>query len=135
MKPPKPEDFGLRPGEAPDEGFEASVFGIPRRLSVDANWNLGLATGVPLGVWTLWGIIQRIDTLALGLTVGLLVGVVVFQMAIFSVPLMVDVTLFLTALLSDEFGALFSERARRRQRYRQAWRQYRRGLARGEDRL
>lgn len=125
-KPPKPEDFGL----GPDYVAGAD---LPSKLSDDANWYIGLCSGIPLALWSLWGMVNAIEMLALGLVVGVLVAVVVFQMALFTAPLVVNVALSLPGLLSDEVAAMFSDRVRRRLRYRRALRQYRNRLARGDD--
>lgn len=125
LEPPKPEDFGLDPDDAPGPGGS-------RKLSDDANWYIGLACGIPLALWSLWGLVKGIDMLALGLVIGVLVAVVVFQMAVFTAPLIVNVALSLPGLLSDEVAALFSDRVRRRLLYRRALREYRNRLARGD---
>jgi len=124
-KPPKPEDFGLVPEDV--EGLETS-----RKLSDDVNWYIGLGVGIPLALWSFWGLAKGIDMLALGLVIGVLVAVVVFQMTVFTAPLVVNVLLSLPRLLSDEVQALFSDRVRRRLRYRRALREYRNRLARGD---
>ncbi len=118
----------------PSEGLETTKMGdiaIPKRLSPAANWSLGLGVAVPLAVWTLYGLIIRIESLALGITLGLLAGVIVFQLAVSVVPLSIDVALHGFGLLVDEISAHFSEKARARIAYRKAWKAYRNELARG----
>jgi len=124
-EPPKPEDFGLSTEDV--AGPDA-----PRKLSDDANWYIGLGCGIPLALWSLWGLVKAVDMLALGLVVGVLVAVVVFQLTVFTAPLIVNVALSLPGLLADEVAALFSDRVRRRLRYRRAVREYRNRLARGD---
>jgi hypothetical protein len=134
LKPPQPRDFGLDEADVPREGLETITMGdlaIPKRLSPALNWGLGLSVAVPLAVWTLYGLIIRIDSLALGMTVGLLAGIIVFQLAVSVVPLSIDVALHGVGLLVDEIGAHFSEKARARIAYRKALKTYRNELARG----
>ena len=132
--PPLPEDFGLKATDAPGEGLETikiGGYGIPKRLSPALNWILGLGVAVPLSLWSLWGIIVRIDSLALGIAVGLLAGIIIFQLAVSVAPLSIDVGLYGLGLLVDEISSAFSDKARRRIAYRKAWRAYRNELARG----
>lgn len=131
---PQPQDFGLDAAEAPNEGLEKIKLGglaIPRRLSPALNWVLGLSVAVPLALWTLWGLIERIDSLALGITLGVLAAIVVFQLAVSVAPLSIDVALHGSGLLVDEIAALFSDKARAKIAYRKALRAYRNELARG----
>lgn len=134
--PPQPEDFGLRPADVPDQGLEvikAGGLGIPKRLSPTLNWVVGLGVAVPLALWTLWGLINQIDSLALGIIFGVLAAIIVFQLAVSVAPLCVDVVLHGIGLLVDEVAALFSDRARARVAYLKAMRAYRNQVARGGD--
>ena len=134
LTPPRPGDFGLKEADVQSESLETIKMGdlaIPKRLSPAANWGLGLSVAVPLAVWTLYGLITRIDSLALGMTLGLLAGIIVFQLAVSVVPLSIDVALHGVGLLVDEIGAHFSEKARARIAYRKALKTYRNELARG----
>ncbi|MHA1598990.1 MAG: hypothetical protein ACTSV1_09730 [Alphaproteobacteria bacterium] len=124
-KPPKPEDFGLAPEDV-------AGLGARPRLSDDANWMIGIGIGAPLALWSLWGVIKGIDMLALGIVIGVLVCVVVFQLTLFTAPLIINVALSLPGFVSDEVRAVFSEEMRRRLRYRRAVRDYRNRLARGD---
>ena len=131
---PRPEDFGLNEGDAPLEGFETiklGGLGIPKRLSPTLNWMLGLSVAVPLALWSLWGLVTRLDSLVLGISIGVIAAIVVFQLAVSVVPMMVDVLLYGFAMLIDEVKAMFNDKARRRIEYRKAWRAYRNELARG----
>jgi len=134
--PPRPEDFGLDPDDARllsgAEGERAS-FGIPRRLSPGVNWTVGLASGIPLGLWSFWGVIERIPQKAVGISVGILAGIVVFQLAVFTVPLMIDLAVYALALGADEIAQTFSDEARRRIAYRRARRKYLADLVDGEN--
>jgi len=134
--PPKPEDFGLDPDDARllsgAEGERAS-FGIPRRLSPGVNWTVGLAGGIPLGLWSFWGVVERIPQKVVGVSVGILAGIVVFQLAVFTVPLMIDLAMHALALGADEIAQKFSDKARRRIAYRRARRQYLADLVNGEN--
>jgi hypothetical protein len=134
FKAPQPEDFGLEGADLPGHSFEQTKLGglaIPKRLSPRINWVVGLTVAVPLALWTLWGLIKQIDSLALGITFGVLAAIVVFQLAISVVPLSVDASLHGLGLLVDEVAALFSDKARARIAYRKALRAYRNELARG----
>ncbi|MBT3237837.1 MAG: hypothetical protein HOL37_00010 [Rhodospirillaceae bacterium] len=124
-EPPKLEDFGLVAEDV--EGLNE-----PWRLSDDANMVVGLGVGVPLALWSLWGVIKGIDMLALGIVIGVLVAVVVFQLSMFTAPLIVNVLLALPGFVGDEVRALFSDHMRRRLRYRRALNEYRNRLARGD---
>ena len=123
--PPKPEDFGLSPDDV-------TGLGARPRLSDNANWYIGIAIGVPLALWSLWGVIHGIDMLALGILIGVLVAVVVFQLTLFTAPLIVNVLASLPDFLIGEVQAVFSDRVRRRLRYRRAMRDYLDRLARGD---
>jgi len=131
---PRPEDFGLAAADAPKEGLEmikVGGIGIPKRLSPTLNWICGLSVAVPLALWSLWGLIDRIPSLVLGISIGLLAAIIVFQLAVSVVPLSIDVLLYGFAMLVDEVSSRFSDNARRRIAYRKAWRAYRMELARG----
>jgi|GEM_PF-2499206 len=134
LLPPDPKDFGLDTAHAPSEGTETIKLAgltVPKSLSPTLNWILGLSVAVPLAVWSLWGIVSRVDSLVLGIAVGLLAGIIVFQLAVSVVPLSIDVFLYGVAMLIDEVAALFSKQAQARIAYRKAWRAYREELARG----
>jgi len=134
LVPPQPQDFGLEHTDGSSEGLENIQLGglsIPKKLSPTVNWALGLCVAVPLSLWTLWGLIKQIDSLALGIAFGLFSGVVVFQLAVSVVPLCVDASLSGLGLLIDEISAMFSEKARAKIAYRKALNAYRDALARG----
>jgi len=134
LTPPLPQDFGLDVSDAPYEGLEMIRLGgvdLPKQLSPTLNWILGLSAAVPLALWSLWGLIHKIDSLVLGISIGLLAGIIVFQLAVAVVPLSIDVALYGLALLVDEIASHFSDKARNRIAYRKAWRAYRMELARG----
>ena len=126
-QPPKLADYGLDDdhGMHLAEGTDTTLFGAPKRLSHDANWIIGLFFGIPMGFWSLWGMIKLFDRLALGFLFGTLVGFVVFLMANFIVPVLLDITIFVVMWWLDAFAALFSQKARARLAYRHAWREYR----------
>lgn len=132
--PPKPQDFGLESADVLGQDLEVIKLGgraIPKRLSPTLNWGLGLSVAVPLALWTLWGLVKRIDSLPLGVTVGVLAGIIVFQLAVSVVPLCMDVALHGFGLLIDEVASQFSDKARARIAYRKAMRAYHNELARG----
>jgi hypothetical protein len=134
LSQPRPEDFGLEAGDAPVEGFETiklGGLGIPKRLSPAWNWILGLSAAVPLALWSLWGLITKLDSLVLGVSIGVLAAIVVFQLAVSVAPMIVDVLLYGAAFLIDEISSTFNEKARHKLEYRKAWRAYRTELARG----
>lgn len=105
IQPPRPEDFGLSEADAPLEGMETikmGGLGVPKRLSPTWNWVLGLSVAVPLAGWSLWGLIDRIPSLVLGISIGGLAAIVVFQLAVSVVPMIVDVLLYGLAMLVDD---------------------------------
>ncbi len=131
---PMPEDFGLGPDDAPLEGLDTiklGGLGLPKRLSPTMNWLSGLSVALPLAAWSLWGLIERIPSLVLGISIGLLAAIIVFQLAVSVAPMIIDVLLYGLALLIDEVASMFSDKAKRRIEYRKAWRAYRSELARG----
>lgn len=133
-QPPNPEDFGLSEDDAPLEGLKTIRIGgvsVPKGLSPTWNWVLGLSAAVPLSLWSLWGLIHRIPSLVLGISIGVLAAIVVFQLAVSVAPMIVEVMLYGLAMLNDEISAAFSKKARQRIEYRRAWRAYRYELARG----
>jgi len=118
----------------PREDLEMIKLGglaIPKRLSPTLNWVLGLSVAVPLALWTLWGLIKQLDSLALGIALGLLAAIIVFQLAVSVVPLSIDAALHGFGLLIDEIAALFSDKARAKIAYRKALQAYHNELARG----
>lgn len=134
LQPPNPEDFGLSEDDAPLEGMKTikiGGLGVPKRLSPTWNWILGLSVAVPLALWSLWGLIHRIPSLVLGISIGTLAAIIVFQLAVSVAPMIVDVLLYGLAMLIDEITAAFNDKAKRRIKYRRAWRDYRAELARG----
>jgi len=134
LSPPQPQDFGLDLADVSGDGFETIKLGgvsIPKSLSPALNWGLGLSVAVPLALWTVWGLVERIDSQLMGIVFGVFSGIVVFQLAVSVVPLCIEVGLRGLGLLVDEISSYFSDKARAKIAYRKALHAYRDELARG----
>ncbi len=134
LSPPQPQDFGLDAADVPGDVLETIKLGdlsIPKRLSPTLSWGLGLSVAVPLALWTVWGLVERIDSQLMGITFGVFSGIVVFQLAVSVVPLCIEVGLRGLGLLVDEISSYFSDKARAKIAYRKALHAYRDELARG----
>ncbi len=106
--PPRLEDFGLS-----EEEYRGAPRLLGDRLTHAADSRISMAIGAAVGLASVWGFLEKTDSVFSGLFFGVLIGIVVFLLASFFGGIFVR---FLAKVLSGvqkRLIILFDSKARR----------------------
>ncbi|MEE8392854.1 MAG: hypothetical protein V3R66_00805 [Rhodospirillales bacterium] len=118
-KQPRLEDFGLTEDDCKDgPGM------LHRRVSAGLNSYACVAIGAGVGLWSLWGFYDLVDSLLKGVFFGVLIAFVVFLLAGFFGSMFLGVVIFCASWAHRLALSMISSKARSRYAYSDAHRKY-----------